>query len=165
VTRAVTATFSGPDAALYCCSVDDHDPLADAFSRARDALRSRWVSSLMIAAASLVAVVSATAGVAFGLLAHEFITRATTVWLICFSALMPMVVFAALELRRLCERSDALRDLYAAQRQYEILLRNTRAERDEMKEANALLTQKNAALQTLFGMTVVARAAERENRD
>jgi len=142
--------------------VDDHDPLADAFSRAGAAMRSRSRSSIRVALASGFAAVLTVTPSALALLSQDFITRTTTAGLIGAAAALTVPIFLALEAQRLCDRSDALRDLYAAQRQYEVLLRAAWAERDQLKQANALLDQQNATLRTLFGLTVVARAEERE---
>lgn len=135
----------------------DPDPLTDARVRAREALRSDSWPSFRLAAAALVAGAVAIAALVFPLLDKDFISRTTLVWIIVLTLLVSSVgVFFALELRRLCERSAALRDLYDSQKQYEILLRDARAERDELAKAKAELIHQNAALQALFGVAAVA---------
>jgi hypothetical protein len=123
-------------------------------------MRSDWWPSAKLAVISLGILLPSVALAASAILKEEFIDRHTAVWLICFAASAPIFIYTALEIRRLWERSDALRDLSAAQKQYEALLRDARAERDQLAEANAVLIQRVVALQTLFqsaGTTTVER--------
>lgn len=155
--------------AIYCCPMADHDPLEDARARTRQALNSDFWPAIKIATLALVTLPPTTAGAALGLLSQDFITRPTTLWLIALAVLAaPALVFLAVELRRIYERAAALRGLYEAQRQYEILLGDARRERDRLAESNTRLMHENAALnvvlQTFVGMTA-RTAAEKETRD
>jgi hypothetical protein len=130
-------------------------------------LHSGSWSSFAVAALTLASVTIPTAGVAVGLLAQNVIVRSTMFWLIGATAFVSIVlVFLALEGRRLYERSVVLRELYNAQKHYEILLRDARDERDQLAQANAELTHQNAALramQTFVGVAMAARAAAERN--
>jgi cytochrome c biogenesis protein CcdA len=147
--------------------VADHDPLTDARVRAREALRSDFWPSFKVAAWALVFGTGATAALAFALFDREFITRLALIWIIALGAAVSGVgVFFAQELRRLYERSAALKDLYESQKQYEILLRDARAERDQQAQANRELMSQNAALQTFFGVAAaLRRSSGEENRE
>lgn len=76
----------------------------------------------------------------------------------------PLVYFAQ-ELYRLYDRSDALRELYDSQRQYEVLLRDARDERDQLKKQQVELVHQNAALQTLSAFASVASTRGEPDRD
>jgi hypothetical protein len=143
--------------------VIDHDPLADARARTRDALASNSWSSLTVTVGALGAVAGIAAVVAVGLLTKDLIAVPTLFLILGAAAFLSgTVVFLALEARRLCERSTVLRDLYNAQLQYEVLLRDARAAQDQLRDQNAQLIHQNAALQALIVTTTVRVAMERE---
>lgn len=129
------------------------DPLTDARARADLALRADAWPSLKATAWTFVFATGAIAAFGVALVNQRLITKSQFGWLIVGAAFLTgPVVYAAHELRRLYERSLALYELANAMKQYEILLRDARAERDQLQQRNVELMHQYAALQVVSGL-------------
>jgi hypothetical protein len=138
----------------------DQDPMADARARTKEALRGDVWPSIKVTAWAVVFGTGGTAVVAFGLFDRKIIEQPTMVLLIVLALFVSgVLVFLAQELQRLYERSEALRELYDAQKQYEVLLRDARAERDRLMETNVQLMHQHAALQAFIQNGVLSLTA------
>ena len=98
------------------------------------------------------------------LLELGFLTRSGFVWsLVMGGFLSGPFVFLALEMRRLYERSVALRQLFDRQLQYEQLVHDAREEREQLKMRFAEVLQQNAALNQLPGILRRSKPAPETN--
>lgn len=124
------------------------DPFNEARSRAINALKSRSVDSLRVALIAWASVTLTAGGVVAAMVSATMLDRhqAWTAVVAVLLATAP-VVFCALEIHRLLQRSDALLDLLNVQRQYEVLIADARAERDQARQQLTQAEHMNGALQ------------------
>lgn len=139
--------------------LDLSDPFTEAQTRARLALRSDAWSSVKTASGTCGAVVFGVAAVVALLLGSGSIDQTMVAWIMgsAFLASGPFVYFV-LEARRIYEQALALRELIAAQRDLESLVRDARNERDGLQQQVARLTVEN---ETMRAMTIVAIGSKR----
>lgn len=124
------------------------DPFGEARSRAINALKNRWIDSLWIAVIAWTTVTLTIGGVAAGMVSANMMdTRQAWTAILAVVLATGPVTYLALEIRRLLERSDSLEDLLNVQRQYEVLIADARAERDETRKQVMQSEQMTAALQ------------------
>jgi len=125
--------------------VSDNDPLADARARADAVLRADAWLSLKTAVWSCVTGTGAMTAIGAALVTQGLLSKALFGWAVLLAALLSgPLVYAANEMRRLYERSLALRDLVGAMKQYEVLIRDARSERDDAKSRVIALEQQVA---------------------
>ena len=110
------------------------DPYAEARQRADQALKSGPLRSFYVAATSWFGAMVASGTVVGALIPAQVMGKETGVAILITTASLAFpLVYGALEITRLLERSEALKDLFRAQKQWESLVRDAREERDELR--------------------------------
>ena len=127
-----------------------HDPLSEARLRAQLALRSDVWSTLKAASVGFAGAVGLSL-TSLSFLVLQGAMKSTTA-VACFAAISvgtPIAIFLAIEFKRLHERSEALRELLQSVKQYEVLIRDARNERDEERVRAVAFEVKAAQLTSI----------------